>query len=56
MLQGPNWELPFHIHTNAFDNSVGLVLGKKEYSLFYSIYYISKNCIGAEVNYIVTEK
>ena len=32
------------------------VLGQKEDNLFYSIYYINKNFIGAEVNYTVTEK
>lgn len=56
VLRGPNWEIPFHIHTNACDFSMGVVLGQKEDNLFYSIYYISKNFIGVEVNYTVTEK
>jgi hypothetical protein len=51
VLRGPNWELPFHIHTDAFVSSMGVVLGQKEDNLFYSIYYISKNFTGAEVNY-----
>lgn len=56
VLRGPNWELPFHIHTDASNSSIGAVLGQKEDNLFYSIYYISKNFIGVEVNYTVTEK
>lgn len=35
---------------------MGAVLGQKEDNLFYSIYYISKNFTGVEVNYRVTEK
>ena len=35
---------------------MGAVLGQKEDNLFYSIYYISKNFTGAEVNYTVIEK
>ena len=56
VLRGPNWGLPFHIHTDASDFSMGAVIGQKEDNLFYSIYYISKNFTGAEVNYTVTEK
>ncbi|XP_057853197.2 uncharacterized protein LOC131063406 [Cryptomeria japonica] len=55
-LRGPNWELPFHIHIDASDSSMGAVLGQKEDNLFNSIYYVSKNFTGAEVNYMVTEK
>ena len=25
ILRGPNWELPFHIYTNASDSSMGVV-------------------------------
>ena len=28
VLRGPNWALPFHISTNAYDTAIG-VLGKK---------------------------
>ncbi|XP_059070597.1 uncharacterized protein LOC131860231 [Cryptomeria japonica] len=56
VLRGPNWELTFHIHTNASNASMGAMLGQKEDNLFYSIYYIRKNFTGAEVNYMVTEK
>ena len=56
MLQGPNWTLPFHIHTDASDKFVGDVLGQDEDNKPYAIYFISKNLVGAELNYIVTEK
>ncbi len=29
VLRGPNWALPFHISTNAFDMAIGGVLGQK---------------------------
>ena len=29
-LRGPNWSLPFHISTDAYDTSIGGVLGQKE--------------------------
>jgi len=30
ILRGPNWKLPFHISTNAFDTTSGVVLEKKD--------------------------
>ncbi len=56
VLRGPNWELPFHIHTDASDLLMGAVLRQKKDNLFYSIYYINKNFTGAEVNSTITEK
>lgn len=56
VLKGPNLELPFHIHTDASNFSMGAVLGQKEDNLFYSISYSSKNFTSAEVNYTVIEK
>jgi hypothetical protein len=56
VLQGPNWDLPFHIHTNASDKNVGAVLGQNEDNKPYAIYFISKNLAGVEINYTVTEK
>eukprot|EP00253_Pinus_taeda_P024101 PITA_24101 len=56
VLKGPNWNLPFHIFTDASDTAVGASLGQKEESFHYSIYFISKNLTPAEVNYTVTEK
>ena len=43
VLQGPNWELPFHIHTNSLDHAIGAVLGQKMDLVEHEIYYISKN-------------
>eukprot|EP00253_Pinus_taeda_P006977 PITA_06977 len=56
ILRGPNWNLPFHIFTDASDTAVGASLGQKEESCTYAIYFISKNLTPAELNYTVTEK
>eukprot|EP00253_Pinus_taeda_P021947 PITA_21947 len=56
VLKGPNWDLPFHIFTDASDIVVGASLGQKEQSCCYAIYFISKNLTPAELNYTVTEK
>lgn len=56
MLKGPNWEIPFHIHTDASDYAMGAVLSQKEASVEHTIYFVSKNLQGAEFNYTVTEK
>jgi hypothetical protein len=47
VLQGLNWGLPFYIHTDASDKSLGAVLGKYEDDKPYVIYFISKNLVGA---------
>jgi len=56
VLQGMNWELPFHISSDALDTSIGIVIGQEEDRKPYAIYYISKNLTLAELNYIVIEK
>ena len=56
VLRGPNWSLPFHIHTDAFDTTLGGVLGQKENQSYCAIYFISKNLTLAKLNYTVTEK
>ncbi|GLJ19357.1 hypothetical protein SUGI_0348760 [Cryptomeria japonica] len=56
VLKGPNWSLPFQIHTDASDYAIGVVLGQKVDKLEKEIYYIDKNLQGPELNYIVTEK
>jgi hypothetical protein len=43
VLRGTKWNFPFHIHTNAYEISIGVVLEKKEVNKEYFIYYISKN-------------
>jgi hypothetical protein len=54
VLQDPNGALPFHIHTDASDKSVGLVLGQNEDNKPYVIYFISKNFSSTEINYTIT--
>lgn len=56
VLRGTNWSLPFHIHVDASNFSIGAVLGQKDGNMKYAIYYISKNLQGSKLNYIVTEK
>ena len=56
VLQGPNWEFPFYIHTNASDHAIGVVLDQKLDSIEHAIYYISKNLQGAKYNYTIIEK
>ena len=56
ILRGPNWALPFHIHTDALNKEIGVALGQIEEKLPYAIYFISKNLLKAELNYMVTEK
>lgn len=56
ILTGPNWALPFHIHTDASNKAIGETLGKMDEKLLYAIYFVSKNLSKAESNYIITEK
>ena len=56
VLQGPNWELPFHIYIDASNHAIGALLGQKLDSIEHAIYYINKNLQGAEYNYTVIEK
>ena len=30
ILQEPKWDIPFHMHPNAYDKSLGVVLGHDE--------------------------
>eukprot|EP00253_Pinus_taeda_P028167 PITA_28167 len=55
ILRGPNWELPFHISTDASDTTLGAVLGQKDL-VPHAIYYTNKNLTPTELNYTVTEK
>jgi len=56
ILRGPNWALPFHIHTDASNKAIGAALGQVEEKLPYAIYFVSINLSKAEMNYTVTEK
>ena len=50
-LHGPNWELPFHISSDASDTTIGAVIGQEEDKKPYTIYYISRNLTPAKLNY-----
>ena len=56
VLQGPDWNLPFHIYKNASDYVIGAVLGQQSQNLENAIYYISKSLHGPDLNYTITEK
>lgn len=56
ILRGPDWALPFHIHTDDSNKAIGAALGQVEQKLPYAIYFISKNLSKAELNYTVTKK
>ena len=56
ILQGSTWELSFHIHTDASDKVIGEVWDKQEEKEPCAIYYINKNLVGDELNYMLTEK
>ena len=56
VLQDPNWNLPFHIYTDASNYAIGAVLGQQSENIENTIYYISKSLHGPELNYTVVEK
>ena len=56
ILRGPNWALPFHISSDAYDTTIGAVLGQQDGQAPYAIYYIRKNLAPTKINYTVTEK
>eukprot|EP00253_Pinus_taeda_P009896 PITA_09896 len=41
ILRGPDWNLPFHIFSDASDIAIGAVLGQEENHLPYAIYFIT---------------
>eukprot|EP00253_Pinus_taeda_P009868 PITA_09868 len=56
ILRGPDWALPFHIHTDASQITICVVLVQQEDKVPYAVYYVSKNLAPIELNYMVTEK
>ena len=56
ILRRLDWALPFHIHADASQTIVGVVLGWQIDKTPYAVYYVSKNLNPAELNYMVTEK
>ncbi|MCY6488429.1 ribonuclease H family protein, partial [Actinobacillus pleuropneumoniae] len=53
ILHGPDWNLLFHISTNASHTIVGVVLGQQEDKKPYVIYYVNKNLTPTKLNYAV---
>lgn len=56
ILRGLNWGFPFHIHIDASDYAIRVVLGEKEGAIEHAIYFISKNLQGEKFNYTMSEK
>jgi hypothetical protein len=56
ILQGPNWNIPLHINTNASDKEIGEFLGQNEDKKPYAICFIRKKLSSVELNYTMTEK
>lgn len=56
ILHGPDWKLPFHIPTDSFHTTVGVVLGQHDDKKPYVIYYSSKNLTPPKLNYMVIEE
>ena len=56
VLKGPDWSIPFHIHTDASDYVVGVVLEQNRANLENAIYYIIKSLYGPKLNYTITKK
>ena len=50
ILRGPNWALPFRIHTDASNKAIGAALGQADEKLPHAIYFIRKNLSKAELN------
>ena len=50
ILRDPDWSVPFHISSDASNIAIGVVLGQKEDSKPYVIYFISKNMSPAKLN------
>jgi hypothetical protein len=56
IIQPPNWGLRFEIMCDAFDYTVGAVLGQRVEKLPHVIYYASKTLNDAQLNYSTIEK
>ena len=44
ILRGPNWTLPFHIHTDASDKAVGTTLGQLEEKILMPFISSARTC------------
>jgi hypothetical protein len=51
ILQGPMWDIPFHIHIDASNKEIGVVLGQQEDKIPFAVYFIINNLSSAKLNY-----
>ena len=56
IMRSPNWELPFETMCDASDYAIGAVLGQREDTKAFMVYYASKTLDSAQSNYRTTEK
>ena len=57
LLRPPNWDIIFHVHTDASGQALGVVLTQPgEHQKDYPIYFASQQFNDAEANYTVTER
>ena len=57
ILRSPNWDLMFHVHTDAFGFAIGSILTQpREHKMDYPIYFSSRQLNKAEQNYTTTER
>jgi len=56
IISTPDWSKPFEIMCDAFNFTIGTVLGQRIDNKQYMIYYSSRTLNNAQLNYITTEK
>ena len=56
IMRSPNWDLPFENMCDASDYAIGAVLGQREYTKAFVIYYANKTLDSAQSNYKTMEK
>lgn len=56
ILQMPDQTLPFYIHVDASQTTVGAILGQQVDKVPYAVYCVIKNLAPTELNYTMTEK
>jgi len=56
IIRPPDWNLAFEVMCDAFDYTIGVVLGQRVDKLSHVICYASKTLNDAQLNYSTTEK
>lgn len=56
IVKFPNYELPFHLHTDASNSGIAAVLMQEHNNLLHPLAYCSKTLNGAQRNYSATKK